>query len=150
MGKLGSVIQLNNIYKWHLGSQFLNLLAHRALAAAAQSPPRTGHAGVPELCVCSPSLVVPDQQGCAESAYSTALLTPLPSTHSRTRPWSAQNVLCWAVSLGAVGCCFHRKLAVFSSLLPIRPLIFLLGSLTDSVAINDYISVYSLTTVCCQ
>lgn len=39
---------------------------------------------------------------------------------------------------------------VFNDLLPISQLIFLLGSLADSVAINDYISVYSLTSVCCQ
>lgn len=45
---------------------------------------------------------------------------------------------------------FHWKLVVFHYLLPISLLIFLLGSLTDSVAINDYISVYSLTSVCCQ
>lgn len=118
--------------------------------------PKQGVQGCPwafpcRLCVCSPSSVPLDQQGRAESAFHRSPDT----THSR--PGHGVPKMCFAgqfllrqLGAGLSVCSFHRNLVVFNYLLPISLLILQLGSLNVSVAINDYISVYSLTSVCCQ
>lgn len=132
-----------------------NSPAPQSACSSSAEPSQNKACGrVPELpcgrlCVCSPSSLLLDQQGCAESAFRCSSDT----TRSLPRipgPGRGPPKMCFAgqfllkqFGAGLSVCSFHQKLVVFNYLLPISLLIFLLGSLTDSVAINDYICLFT-------